>query len=110
MLNERLQLLIKRSTNAIDNNKLLVQKLSTVESERNALRTVIHREKQRYTDIETFVHTSRLFPGNNLSPENILLNNKLVNSNNNLDTDDKIDIIDRTTMATVGNDTASVHS
>jgi hypothetical protein len=65
MLNERLQLLIKRSTNAIENNKLLAHNLSSIENERDALRTLLSREKQRSVDIETLVHSNRFASGLN---------------------------------------------
>ena len=79
MLNERLQLLIKRSTNAIDNNKLLVHKLTGIESERDAMRTLMSREKQRSVDMETLLHSSRVLHGNNGNNNN----NTNTNGNNN---------------------------
>jgi hypothetical protein len=60
MLTERIELLIKRSTNAIDNNKLLVHKCSAIERERDALRTLIAAEKQRTSDMQTMLHSGRI--------------------------------------------------
>lgn len=66
MLNERVELLIKRSTNAMDNNKLLVHKYASVERERDALRTLNAMEKQRNTDMETLLHSSRIVQAQSL--------------------------------------------
>ena len=59
MLNERVNLLVKRSTNAIDNNKILVHKLTQLEQERDALRMMIGGEKQKVLDMQTLLHQSR---------------------------------------------------
>lgn len=88
MLNERLQLLIKRSTNAIDNNKLLVHKLTGIESERDALRTLISREKQRSVDLESLLHSSRVLHGNNNQSRSLPASaSKNTNSNTKSDLD-----------------------
>ena len=59
MLNERVNLLVKRSTNAIDNNKILVHKLTQMEQERDALRMMIGSEKQKVLDMQTLLHHTR---------------------------------------------------
>jgi len=59
MLNERIQLLVKRSSSAVDNNKLLAHKLTAMESERDALRLLMSAEKQKMVDAETLLHLSR---------------------------------------------------
>ena len=59
MLNERVQMVIKRATSASDANKVLTSRLSSVERERDAVRALVNAERQRAEDYGTIVETAR---------------------------------------------------
>ncbi len=59
MLNERVQMVIKRATSAADANKVLSSRLSSVERERDAVRALINAERQRAEDYGTIAETAR---------------------------------------------------
>ena len=59
MLNERVQMVIKRATSAADANKVLSTRLSSVERERDAVRALVNAERQRAEDYGSIVETAR---------------------------------------------------
>lgn len=59
MLNERVQMVIKRATTAADANKVLSTRLSSVERERDAVRALVNAERQRAEDYGTIAETAR---------------------------------------------------
>lgn len=90
MLNERIQLLVKRSTSAVDNNRLLAHKLTAMESERDALRLLMSAEKQKMVDAETLLHLSRVAASTNnaasRSGVQSISGNRLVDTHTSVDT------------------------
>ena len=60
MLNERIQMIIKRATAAGDANKLLSSRLTSVERERDAMRALVNSERQRATELEHLTQAARL--------------------------------------------------
>lgn len=59
MLNERVQLAIKRAAAATDANKIVAARLSSVERERDAVRALISTERQRATDMSHVLEATR---------------------------------------------------
>lgn len=59
MLNERIQLIIKRASDASDANKVLSSRLLSVERERNAMRALVSVERQRATEMGQVAETAR---------------------------------------------------
>lgn len=59
MLNDRIQMIIKRAAMAADGNKIFATRLTTVERERDALRALMATERQRSTEIGQLLETAR---------------------------------------------------
>jgi chromosome segregation ATPase len=59
MLNERVQLVIRRATAATDANKVLTARLSSAEREREAVRALVQIERQRATEMGAVAEEAR---------------------------------------------------
>jgi len=59
MLNERVQMIIKRASSATDANRLLSQRLAGIERERDAMRSIVNSERQRVTELEQLTEAAR---------------------------------------------------
>ena len=60
MLNERVNMILKRAGAATEANKLLTSRLSSVERERDAVRTLVGIERQRATDLSHIAESARV--------------------------------------------------
>lgn len=60
MLNERLSIIMKRAAASGEANKVLTSRLSTIERERDAARSVIDLERQRNADMTKVVEAARV--------------------------------------------------
>ena len=60
MLNERVQMVIKRATAAADANKILSSRLLSTERERDAMRSLVSVERQKSTDLSSLVEAARV--------------------------------------------------
>lgn len=60
MLNERLSIIMKRAAASGEANKVLTSRLSTIERERDAARSVIDLERQRNSDMTKVVEAARV--------------------------------------------------
>ena len=59
MLNERVQMIIKRASAATEANRLLSSRLSSIEGERDAMRSVVSSERQKAADYEQIAQAAR---------------------------------------------------
>ena len=59
MLNERVQMVMKRAAGAADANKVLSSRLAAVERERDASRAMISTERQRAEDMVSVAEVAR---------------------------------------------------
>lgn len=60
MLNERLSILMKRATAAADANKVLTTRLSSVERERDAYRSIIEMERQKTQEMTKIAEIAKI--------------------------------------------------
>ncbi len=60
MLNERLTIVMKRATAVTEANKVLTTRVSSVERERDTLRSVIDMERQKAHDMMKIAETARI--------------------------------------------------
>lgn len=59
VLQERLQMVMRRAATCGDGNKVLSTRLTAVERERDALRALVQTERERTMEIETLLQTAR---------------------------------------------------
>ena len=59
MLNERVQMVMKRASAAADANKVLSSRLASVERERDTSRALISTERQRAEEMSSVVEIAR---------------------------------------------------
>ena len=59
MLKERVEMVIKRATNAADANKILSSRLAAAERERDAVRALVMAERQKSEEYGTLIETAR---------------------------------------------------
>jgi hypothetical protein len=59
MLNERVQMVMKRATAAADANKVLSSRLASVERERDANRALVSTERQRAEEMISVAEVAR---------------------------------------------------
>lgn len=59
VLNERVQMVMKRAAAAADANKVLSSRLASVERERNATRALVSTERQRAEDMISVAEVAR---------------------------------------------------
>lgn len=60
LLNERINMIIKRASAATEANKVLTERMASVERERDAVRALVNIERQRATDMSSIAEAARV--------------------------------------------------
>jgi len=60
MLNDRISVMMKRASSVTEANKVLTTRVSSIERERNSLRTLIDIERQRAADMLKVAEAARI--------------------------------------------------